>query len=411
MLRSLLLIFTALIPFDNKTSFWLNFGSGFNLTTISLIILIFGWLIKSSKNGLCAKSTLNFPILTFILIMYASVWYGYFNFGYSPLGEELNLYKRFVTSLIFYFIILNSVKDKKTMALLLKVMFAVTVFISILTTKEYLGGQTWHYNEDSRVTIAGMQPNALGSFITQCLPVLLAFALLTKKIAGRLIYFALILICVAGLMFTYSRGAYLSAMISILVITFLAGRKSFIKVIAGSLVVFFFISIFFGYGHIIPVSVKERFDMLGDKEKREQDFSVQTRERIWKIAKEYISQSPIYGYGYNAKQYLLPLDTHNTYLNVLLDMGILGLTSFLLIFFVGFKIALRVYKLSPEPFDKGLSLGLIGSLVAILVGNFFGTRFELFASNGYFTAILGMVARLNSEINVVKINNKIIKVK
>lgn len=401
MFTLLLLIFTAFIPFDNKTSFWLNFGGGFNLTTIFMFILIVGWLVRSGKEGLCRKSALNFPILTFILIMYASLWYGYFNLGYSPFGEELTLYKRFVTSLIFYFIILNSVKDKKTMWLVLKVMFFVTVLISIMSVIEYRSVETWHYKEGSRFNIAGMQPNDLALFFTQCLPVFLSFVLFKKAINSRIFYLVLISICFAALMFTYSRGAYISIIVAFLVIGIFAGMKNLLKLSLGIIIILLPISIIFGHGNILPVSVTERFQSITKK-----DESIETRQNVWKIAKDYIVQSPLFGYGFNAKSYLLPLDTHNMFLNILLEAGVLGLIFFLLIFLTGFKLALRVFKSSEDSFDKALSLGLMGSLVAMVVGNFFGSRFNLFASNGYFVALLGMVARLDSENrNKIKIKS------
>jgi O-antigen ligase len=274
-------------------------------------------------------------------------------------------------------------------------MVLMTLVISLVILKEFR--TTWHYNEDNRVQMLGMNPNLLGGFFMQLIPVLMSFAISLKKFKSRIFYFSAFFFSSLAVMFTYSRGAYLSAMASLLVITLFAGKKSFIKIGMGALVALFFISVFFGYGHIIPVSVKERFEMVKDKDKREADESVRSREYVWSIAKGYISQSPIYGYGYEASAYLLPLDTHNMYLDLLLEGGVIALIFFIFIFLIGFKVAYSVFKNSSDEFEKALSLGFIGTLVALFMGNFFGTRMNHFASNGYFAILMGMVARLYAE--------------
>ncbi len=395
MLKFILLLFTLLIPLDNKTSTWFNFGGGLNLTTFFLIIFLFAWLTNSGKKNIFQKSPLNTPVIIFMIIMFLSIWMGSFNFGYSPFGPTLNSYKRFITIFLVYFIILNTVKDKKMMHSLFLVMVFMAMLISLLILKEFR--VTWHYDEDNRVQIFGMQPNLLGGFFMQLVPVLMSFAISLKKLKSQIFYFFALFLSILAVMFTYSRGAYLSAIASLLIIVLIGGKKSFIKIGIGVSVALFFISVFFGYGHIIPVSVKERFEMVKDKDKREADISVQTRENVWTIAREYISQSPIYGYGYEAQVYLLPIDTHNMYLHLLLEGGIIALIFYILIFLIGFKITYSVFKASSDEFEKALSLGFIGTLVAIFVGNFFGTRMNHFASNGYFAILMGMIAKIYSD--------------
>jgi len=132
MLNIILLIFTLLIPLPNKTTTWLNFGGGINLTTMFIVLLAIGALLvkNQAKEDAVVKNPLNLPILLFILITYMSLWIGTFNFGYSAFGPVLNAYKRFVTLFILYFLVLNIARDKKTMWLLLGAMILMIVFES-----------------------------------------------------------------------------------------------------------------------------------------------------------------------------------------------------------------------------------------------------------------------------------------
>lgn len=395
MLNFILLLFTIFIPLEDKATVWLNFGGGLNLTTFFLLIFLVALLGNSGKNKPSKGNPLNIPIFIFIVVIYLSLWMGSFNFGYSAFGPIFNSYKRFITTFLVYFIILNTVKDKKMMNSLFLNMVFMTIFISVVIIKEFR--VTWHYDEDNRVQILGMNPNLLGGFFMQLVPVLMSFAILLKKFKSQIFYFSAFFLSSLAVMFTYSRGAYLSAMASLLIITILGGKKSFIKIGIGAIATLFFISVFFGSGRLIPVSVTERFEMVHNKEIRDADVSVRRRENVWAIAKEYISQSPVYGHGYEASAYLLPLDTHNMYLDLLLEGGIIAFIFFILIFLIGFKVAYSVFKNSSDEFEKALSLGFIGTLVAVFVGNFFGTRMNHFASNGYFAILMGMVARLYAE--------------
>ena len=390
-----LLIFTLLIPLDNKTSVWLNFGGGFNLTTFFIIFFLVTWLINSNKNNYNQKSPLNAPILFFMIILYLDLWIGSFNLGYSAFGPALNSYKRFITTFLVYFIILNMARNKKIMNSLFLAMVFMTMFIAVMALKGFKS--SWHYHEENRIELLGMNPNALGEFFIQLIPVLISFSILLKKFKRQIFYFFALILTIMAVMFTYSRGAYLSVMVSLLVITFIGGKRTFIKIGFFTLASLFFISAFLGSGRIIPLSVQERFEMAQNQDKREADESIRLRKNIWTIAKEHIALSPVYGHGYEASAYLLPYDTHNMYLDLLLEGGIIALILFLIIFLIGFKISYSVFKASSDEFEKALSLGFIGTLIAVFVGNFFGTRMNHFASNGYFAILMGMVARLYAE--------------
>lgn len=389
----ILLAFTLSIPLENKTSAWFNFGHGFNITTIFLLLSILVWLVsKKSKESLFIKNPLNLPILAFMLIMYLSLWTAYVKFEVSPFGSELHFFKRFVTTFILFFIIANSVKDKKTMRLLISGMILMLFLIVLVTFREYRGEYRWHYSNSIRFFVAGMQPNHLGAFFAQSIPILFSLVFLHDKFRNKVFYLILLTLSLPALMFTYSRGAYVAIIVAILVMTFLGGRRVFLRVVPIMLIAMVAISFLFGKGRIIPVSVKERFTSIS-----EEDKSIQGRREAWQVAKEYIVQSPIVGYGYGASKRLLPRDTHNMYLDIILEAGILALLLLLWIFFRAFKTAYKLYRTSEDPFYKAIALGAIGSLAAVVIGNLFGTRLNLFASNGYFAILLGMVVRAKFE--------------
>jgi len=82
------------------------------------------------------------------------------------------------------------------------------------------------------------------------------------------------------------------------------------------------------------------------------------------------------------------------YLDVAMELGLPVLFLLLYIFFNIFKIALNTFRTTIDPFYKALSLSLIGSLTAVIVGNMFGNRLDFFAASGYFMILVGMVSRI-----------------
>ena len=172
-----------------------------------------------------------------------------------------------------------------------------------------------------------------------------------------------------------------------LVITFLKSKKAF-------LILLFAILFFLSAGNkFLPVSVSERITAIKDNS---QDESTQRRILIWQMAGKEIAKSPILGNGYAASKYVLPFDTHNMYIDITLEAGIFSLIVLLMIFHNIYQVSKKAY-LSSDIFCKKLGLGLLGSLVALMVCNFFGTRLHLFSINCYFAVLVGMVTKCLCE--------------
>lgn len=397
----LLLIFTLLIPIDNRMSKWLNFGGGINLSTIFTILLIIGWIFRerSKREKNYTKNPLAIPVLFFILFTYLSFFTGFIKLNIPFFGNEFSTFKSFVTPFILFFIVSSGIKDKKKMKFLVYTMSFMVVLTALVAIKEFRGANIWHYDEGRRVEVFGMQPNMLGGFFAQFIPILAGFAFMAKKIRTRIFFISMFCICLPGLMFTYSRGAYLSIVGALIIMGLLGGRKALIGLTVILFIAITAQSILLSHGRIIPVSVKERFEMLTNDEKREEDTSVILRRQVWKIAEERIGESPIFGWGYGAVSYVLPYDTHNMYLRIALENGIPTLLILIWLLIKAILVSLKLYKSSEDDFDKSIALGFIGSVTALAIGNFFGARLTLLSTNAYFGILMGFVASIYTRLN------------
>jgi O-antigen ligase len=85
-------------------------------------------------------------------------------------------------------------------------------------------------------------------------------------------------------------------------------------------------------------------------------------------------------------------DTHNFFLKLLVETGILGLTLFLWLLAKTFRVGLALSRRAKDPFYASLGLGLAGWLVTAFVANLFGDRWNFLQVCGYLWIIAGMVA-------------------
>ncbi len=86
-------------------------------------------------------------------------------------------------------------------------------------------------------------------------------------------------------------------------------------------------------------------------------------------------------------------DTHNYYIKVLAETGMVGLLIFLALLAQMFAVAFRLFRTAEDPFFASIGLGLIGWLVCCAVANFFGDRWTFLQVNGYLWVLGGMASQ------------------
>ena len=86
-------------------------------------------------------------------------------------------------------------------------------------------------------------------------------------------------------------------------------------------------------------------------------------------------------------------DTHNIYMKILAEQGIVGIFIILLLFGLAFKSSYYLYKNAHDAFLKGLGLGFIACLAATMLTNTFGDRWTFLQIGSFFWVILALVER------------------
>ena len=148
---------------------------------------------------------------------------------------------------------------------------------------------------------------------------------------------------------------------------------------------------------LVPTSVQERILMTYDKQDQQLDTSAQDRVTIWNDAMVLFHENPAIGAGFDTYQWLhrvsIYTDTHNYFLKVLVETGVLGLMFFLFLLGTITRLGVKLYRTAKDPFLKSLGLGFSLLMVCVFVVNFFGDRWLYIEVNGFLWVMLACVVR------------------
>jgi O-antigen ligase len=238
--------------------------------------------------------------------------------------------------------------------------------------------------------------NEMASFFAGYTPLLITLFIFIKSTKIRTILLILIILNLYCLLYSFSRGSWLSFIGAMSVIFFLFNKKIFIS----SLLI-----VILSSGALLsmmPVSVQERFSTIFVEDESKRDQSAESRFVLWDIAMDEYIKSPIIGIGFHVFHHVNPYggkDTHNYFVKVLTEQGIVGLILLLAIFYQSTKLSLLLYRSSNDALYKAISLGMLGAITAFFIGNMFGDRMSHYPISAYFWTYLALVQRAYILIN------------
>ena len=123
------------------------------------------------------------------------------------------------------------------------------------------------------------------------------------------------------------------------------------------------------------------------------EASSQERVNLWQDAENSFVHSPIFGIGFAAFQFGDHVDglkdTHNWFVKVLVETGIIGFVIVLAMLQQIFALSFRLFRKGTDPLHKGLGLGLFVGFFCLVITNFFGDRWTYVEITGLFWALIG----------------------
>ncbi len=244
-------------------------------------------------------------------------------------------------------------------------------------------------------------PNFLGTFFALIIPP--GVALATSEAVGwrKVLAYSLVAAAIAGLALTYSRGGWVGTGVGIVSLLLLPQRRFSLLV---SLPLIGLLSLPFIASSAVSGAILERLASFGKSGLT--DSGVSPRLQIWSAAPNLVEEHALLGIGpgnfgvaYGDFHRITPVPdsyytlpdwyvyaanppvqffphAHNLFLNLAIELGVVGLAAFILLLALAFLKAWRIRRSTTTRNREGfLSIGILGGFIAMLVANLVDTTF------------------------------------
>jgi O-antigen ligase len=379
-------------PLQNVLEKLHRFPMGDDFIDIILLVMLIGWVLRASSRGekIVEWTPLNKVMVVMVVFTFLGLWQGSLMLGLplplNPTDMRVQMWKNYIIFPLLFFIAVNNVRTEKEIRVVCLAMIA-----ALFVTEFYTGKQIrWMPSLVSREKISGTfvwaGVNVVAAFFAQYIFILVGIFLMHKERFYRLVTGGLAVMGLYITLFLYSRGAYLALLGGALTLAFIRKRVLVIPIILILLL----------WQSVLPASVIERINMTQGYN-GQLDTSSQYRLELWSASMKLFQRNPLTGVGFATIPYVhLPrgfMDTHNIYVKMLAEQGMVGLLIMLVTLWISMKMGLRLYKSAESTFLQGLGLGMVLCVVATAVTNFFGDRWTYLQIGSYYWVLAGMTVR------------------
>ncbi len=374
-----------LLPYRTLRDHFLVYPLGTNILTILVIAVVAGALLHGKR---LPKSKIYLTWLIFGVYMYLSMWLGTaLGHANAPLWiNDVNFatWKDYMLLPLVFVAAGLVVEDRKAVRTVILIAGITLLFIDRSALMDSMS-RTWStFDEDKRDggPLGWAGSNGLAAFLAQFSMFFWGFGQFLKRRKAKLLCYALVATTIFATMYTFSRASYIAIVAGALLLGILKDRKMIIVVAV----------FLFTWQAIVPVAVTERV-MMTTNSSGQLEASAQERVDLWENAKKAFYDEPLFGMGYATFQYGEHTDnlkdTHNWYVKVLIETGILGGIIAIVLLCQMLALAYRLLKHSKDPLYQGLGFALLLCISACIILNCFGDRWTYLEINGLLWALIG----------------------
>lgn len=359
-----------------KPIIWLSltvFLTPFLPTMVCVAMLIFtgltlGLKLLTTPDMKLKYSKVNVWLLIFILIV------GITAFTSISLEESLNIALVMIAFAFAYFIIINTIENKKQFKLILYLFVIAAALSAVYGIYQYIFGdvysQAWldaEMFEDIKMRVYSTfeNPNVYGEYLILAIPIAVSLFWTEKGFWRKTFLLGIVAITTLAMVLTFSRGCWLGILLALAILAIIIDRRFIILGLIGIMCLPF----------VLPDTIIQRFTSIGDMS----DSSTSYRVYIWMgslaMLKDYwfsgvglgeTSFNTIYPlYSYNNIQ---APHSHNLFLQIVSQFGILGLIMFL-------GVVYNFYKEATISMLKKKNI-LLAGILAGMTGFFLESMFD-----------------------------------
>lgn len=380
-----------LLPMQTMRYKILDMPLGNKLIDLLLLGVVLGAMFKGGFRFV--KTPMNKLLVFFGIFCYIQLWRGAFflnsELPFSISDPRFSNWKNYMVMFILFGVVVSVIKDVKQIQILV-VLMCLSVFVvdkgyySTMSDRD-LSHFSYEVRDGGLLGYAGV--NGVATFEAEFMLFILGLAVFQKRKALKFALWGLFAFSGYCLLFSFSREAYAGILVGLLFLGLIKQRWVLI-----ALTVFIL-----SWQSLVPTSVQERVLMTYDKNDQQLDTSAQDRVTIWNDAMVLFNENPAIGAGFDTYQWLhrvgIYTDTHNYFLKVMVEMGVLGLMLFLYVLAKMTHLGIKLYTSAKDPFLKSLGLGFFLLMTCVFVVNLFGDRWLYVEVNGFLWVMLACVVR------------------
>ncbi len=227
-------------------------------------------------------------------------------------------------------------------------------------------------------------PNPFSYFLVVVLILLICFFINTNSKTEKKYYLFSIILGITLLIFTYSRGAWAAFLIALFLFGFLKYRKQlFLGSIIFGLFLFFLLFInnwlYRNYNFSLLYSFAPTRRLAETLKWHPYTSSLLWRLELWEDMKDAFWERPFFGQGLGTFEeealkrrgpYSGSLEAHNDYLRITVELGIIGLISYLLLILVFLGNIIILYKKTTDESFKTFCLGFLTLFISLFLISF-----------------------------------------
>lgn len=358
----------------------------------------------STRSLTAVNTNFNFPVYLFIASGIISTLV-----SYSIALSLKGLFFKLLEGAMLYFIIADAINTRKKINMILLFMVLSMALISVdgifqfVTAKDFIRQHSFYGERWFRMQASFGNPNSLGGWLTVMFPLALCLCAIRDDIWSKIfvknMMRALTCLLAFCLVMTYSRGAWMGAVLAIFFIGIFKKNKSLI-IIVPILILLPFIIPPYIKRHILSLlqltvsfSIKGRIESITS-------FVEPIRVNLWREAMAIIKDFPFFGCGLNTYSVVAPaykisveggIYPHNSYLQMAAEMGLVGLTAFVCMVLTLFLFSLDNLTKMKNGFYDNVLIGLLAGLFAFLIHSFFDVNFYMLQLSTMMWFIMGLI--------------------
>ena len=315
--------------------------------------------------------------------------------SYWPSGSASLVLDLYVKSLAVFWLIANTVDTPGRLRTLMWALALLTVPLSLTAIRNFAGGVFIPGTSMDRIVgydaPLSHNPNDLALMLNLVLPLCVALFLSSERAAVRALLLGIMGLHVAGVVMTFSRAGFLSLGAGVLVYLGKLGRRGAWLPIAAVLL-FVFLAL-----PLLPSGYEDRLATISDVGS-DPTNSAQSRWRDLVAAASFFIDHPIVGAG--AGMDILALNdvrgsrwvsVHNAYLEYAVDLGLPGLSLFVLLLWTTLRAARRAQgRGGPQAGEGRTPFTLAEGIEVSLLVFAFAALFHPVAYQFYFFYVAGL---------------------